>query len=153
MQVQKKRENTINAVNHDNDLQNGTQKQIKLWARLGNPWILPGRNNGSAEADPLIPEREEEYVGRGGHCMKGLSSDWYRCRWSWRLYIPASNVTERSRHDSPLLPSRMWFLTFLTCSVPVLEASRRPAAVATAGPRTDPPPQGRTRSNLTPPDK
>lgn len=65
-QVQNKRENTINAVNHDNDLQNGTQKQVKLWARLGNPWILPGRNNGSAEADPLIPEREEEYVGGRG---------------------------------------------------------------------------------------
>lgn len=29
-QVQKKRKNTINAVIHENNLQNGTQKEIKL---------------------------------------------------------------------------------------------------------------------------
>ena len=56
---QKKQNNTAGAVIHDSDLQNGTQKKIKLrW--FGNPLKIPGSNNGSTEADSIIPDREEE---------------------------------------------------------------------------------------------
>lgn len=67
MQVQKEEEKKthINAVIHENDLcKHGTQKEIKPWAWLGNPWIHPGSNNGGgAEADSLIPEKEEDESG------------------------------------------------------------------------------------------
>lgn len=59
----KERNNTINAVIHENDLQNGTREEIKLWFWLGNTWILPGSNNGSTEAGSLIPEKEDDYGG------------------------------------------------------------------------------------------
>lgn len=61
-----KRKNTVNAVIHENDLQNGTEKEIKLWAWLGNPWILSGRNDRSSEGDSLIPKKKDEYGGGGG---------------------------------------------------------------------------------------
>lgn len=58
-----KRKNTVNAVIHENDLQNGTEKEIKLWAWLGNPWILSGRNDRSSEGDSLIPKKKTSTEG------------------------------------------------------------------------------------------
>lgn len=108
-----KRKNTVNAVIHENDLQNGTEKEIKLWAWLGNPWILSGRNDRSSEGDSLIPKKKTSTEG-GGHCMKGLSPDHNRIRCYGTLYIPAS-LCNRSINDMKCLPSKMWPLTFLTC--------------------------------------
>lgn len=73
-----KRKNTVNAVIHENDLQNGTEKEIKLWAWLGNPWILSGRNDRSSEGDSLIPKKKDEYGGP--HVVIDLEMIWNASR-------------------------------------------------------------------------
>ncbi len=101
----KKEKNTINAVIHENDLQNGTQKDLKPWAWLGNPWILPSSNNGSPEANSLIPEKEEEHGGvtawRASAQINIGSADTGRF-----TFLPLA--AKRTRNDLQLHLSRMW---------------------------------------------
>lgn len=115
----------INAVIHENDLQNGTRKKIKLWAWLGNPWILPGSNNGSTGAH--LSNTQERRGARRGHCMEGspqITDDMGRL-----TFLP--RTAERSRNDLQLLLPRMWPLTFLTCFVSALEPpTARPMTTA-----------------------
>lgn len=112
---EKKKNNTINAVIHENDLQNGTQKEIKLWAWFGNPWILPGSDDGSTEADPLISEKEDNEYGGVAAWRITTGSDDTGCF----TFLP--HAAKRSGNYLQLLLSRMWPLTFLKCSASALE--------------------------------